>query len=330
MLTYPGQTAVFTRSLAWNVAGEVLTDADGMKASEALRLGGLADWNVRHVPVVTGLGDHAGAFDDAGVTLPDHRAVVATIGGQTVPLGVVGTKHTLFQNEETTEMLDTIVDDSGAHFVAAGSLKNNRKTFVVMKMPSGIQIGGEDAHDLYFGCTNSHDGSGSLIAWTTTVRLVCTNMLNSSIRGAKSSWRLRHTSSIRGKVEEARQSLDMTFAWAAEFEAAAQRMLETSMSDTEFDAIVDALAPLSESDKAGWVARSEAKRATLRHLFHEAETNEFGRGTRWAAYNAFTEYGDWFLPIRSADPRARGQRILGDETVGNWKQAAFDLLAVPA
>lgn len=329
MLAKDGQVAVSDRSLAWTVAGtnlsENLTDSP-MTASEALDLSGLTGWNVRHVPLSTGLGDHATAMDDLGVTMPNHRAVLATIDGKPQPLGVVGNRHHLIQNEETADLLDTIVDEGGAHFVAAGSLDNCRRTFVVMKMPKDILIGGEDASDLYFGCTNSHDGTGSLVAWTTAMRLACTNMLNSSMKGAQSKWTLRHTSSIRGKVEDARRSLNLTFAWADDFQTKANRMLDTEMTNAMFERMIDRLAPPSDSDKAGWVARAEDKRSALRHLFREAETNAFGRGTRWAAYNAFTEYADWYMPIRSKDPVDRASRNLLGGAVTQLKQDAFDLL----
>lgn len=326
MLTYPNQTAVSTRDLAWNVAGENLADTP-MTAQEALEKSGLAGWNVRHMALQTAMGDDLGSLGDSHVAMPDHRAVLATIGGKVTPLGVVGNRHHIIQNEETTSLLDAVVDESGAHFVAAGSLASNRRTFVVMKMPSTVMVGGEDAHDLYFGCTNSHDGSGALVAWTTTVRLACTNMLNSSIRGAKSKWSLRHTASIGGRVQEARESLGLTFKWADEFQKAAERMLNTPMGSDEFNAFVDMIAPPSNSDKEGWKRRAEEKRATLRHLFHEADTNEFGRGTRWAAYNAATEYADHFYPIRSKSPSARAERLLTDASMENWKQQAFNLLA---
>lgn len=327
MLTYPNQTAVSTRDLAWNVAGETLTD-ENMTGAEAIEKGGLANWNVRHVPLAAAMGDHAEAMDDWGTEFPNQRGVLATIDGKITPIGVVGSKHTLVQNEQTTDLLDTIVDTSGANFVAAGHLKGGRQTFVVMKMPNAILIDGVDAHDMYMGCTNFHEG-GSLVAWTTMMRLRCTNMLNASMKGAKSKWRLRHTASIGGRVVEARQSLRLTYAWAGEFETALHQMLATPMTSMEFDTFVDHIAPKSTSDKAGWQQRAEDKRQSLRYLFNDAETNEFGRGTRYAAYNAATEYADWLLPIRSKAPQARAERILADTTVDGFKQSAFDLL-VPA
>lgn len=328
MLTYNNQQAVSTRDLAWNAVADSENLSDGpMTADEALTKAGLAGWNVRSVPLTTGFGDHAEAVTDAGLIVPAQYANVATINDAPKVLGVVGSRYKVFQNEETAELLDTIVDEGGAHFVAGGSLADHKKTFMVMKMPKGILVGGEDATDLYLGVTNSHDGSGSLVAWVTAMRLRCTNMLNSSLAGAVSKWRLRHTSGMKGKVEDARRSLQLTFSWADEFERQAEELLKQPFSNADFDRLLDRLEPESTSEHEGWIRRQDDKRDALRDLFTKAETNEFGRGTKWGAYNAFTEYADWFMPIKSdADGSKRAARILDSAAVDNFKQNALDAL----
>lgn len=332
MLTYPNQEAVSTRDLAWNATGTSENLADGpMTATEALEKSGLAGWNVRKVPMSTALGEHAGAFEDAGLIVPDQYANVATIGGQPKVLGVVGSRYKNFQSEQTADMLDTIVDEGGAHFVAGGSLSDHRKTFMVMKMPEGLLVGGEDRSDLYLGVTNSFDGSGSLVAWVTAMRLRCTNMLNSAVAGAISKWRLRHTSGIEGKVEDARRSLQLTWKWTEEFNGQLEQLLDSPFTPNAFDKLVDDLAPKSESEHEGWVKRQEDKRGTLRYLFNEADTQEFGRGTKYAAYNAFAEYADWYMPVKGdSDGSKRAARTMDSATVFNFKQNALDALLTPA
>ncbi len=55
-------------------------------------------------------------------------------------------------------------------------------------------------------------------------------------------------------------------------------------------------------------------RATLHGLFTTAPTQDSIRGTRWAAYNAITEFADWG-PLRGADPNhlRRSTRILTEQ-----------------
>jgi hypothetical protein len=136
---------------------------------------------------------------------------------------------------------------------------------------------------------------------------------------------------MKGKVEDARKSLELTFAWAEEFNGLAEEWLRTPFTDADFKRLLDEIEPESQSEHEGWVKRQEEKRGTLRYLFNEAETNEFGRGTKYAAFNAFTEYADWYMPIKSdSDGSKRAARTLDSTAVDNFKQRAVDHLLVPA
>lgn len=330
MLTYPNQTTVSTRELAWDaVADTENLVGEPMTAEEALIRGGLDNWNVGKVPLSTTLptGDVTPAdFERAGLLVPRHYASVANVKGVQHVLGIVGQKYTIVQNEECTDLLNVITDEGGAHFHAIGSLDSYRAMFAVMKMPTGIMIGGQDASDLFLGVVNRHDGNGSLTAWVTGMRLACTNMLRTSIRDAAAKWKMRHTSGIAGKIEQARTSLTLTWKWAEEYQAFGNDLLATPFSSADFDRILDAIEPVSDSDKQGWIDRQDNKRQTLRFLFNEADTNELGRGTKWGALNAFTEFADWYMPIRDKAPAARAERTLDSDQIDKYKQTVVDAL----
>ncbi len=339
MMTYPNQTTVSTRELAWNTTGNSLTDTGGgllhngpMTAEEALRLGGLLDWDVRAVELTTtGMpkggkpGDRVG--DDMGITIPNQYGMIRNSASGPMALGVTGERYQIHQNEETVEFVQTVLDEGGANIVAAGYFGLGQRTFVIAKMPEGILIGGQDAHDFYVGIGNSFDGSGKFTVWTTALRLQCTNMLTASMKGAKSRWGVRHTGDLRGKIAQARESLQLSFAWAEEFAVGGDWMLSQPFSAGDFRTMVNRLEPPSDSAHKGWQARQELKRQTLEGLFHEAPTNELGRGTKWGAYNAFTEYFDYFQPVKGADEngRKRATRTLAAEG-DTFKQAAWDYL----
>ena len=84
---------------------------------------------------------------DDGVTsleVPDRFATVRTnpVTQATEYLGTVGSFYTPIQNEEHAELLNRLVDDSGAHFDTAGSLRGGRETFMTMKLPDTMLVGG--------------------------------------------------------------------------------------------------------------------------------------------------------------------------------------------
>lgn len=331
MLSNPN--GISTRELAWDVysQSERLTDG-AMTAEQAMAVGGLLNWDVRAVELTTtGVRKGGGGqrvADDMGVKVPSVYATIRNTPEGPVALGTVGERYVIHQNEETAAFLDAIVDEGGANWQAIGFFGEGQRTFGVLKMPEGVTIGGEDAHDFYIAWGNSFDGSGKFNVWTTMLRLACTNMLDASFRGASSRWGVRHTGDLRGKIAAARESLKLSWAWAEEFQAEADLFLSQKFTEGDFRVMVNRLEPPSDSAHKGWQQRQELKRSTLENLFMEAPTNEFGRGTKWGAYNAFTEYADWYQPVKGADERGnlRATRQL-EAASASFKQAAWDYLA---
>ena len=44
-----------------------------------------------------------------------------------------------FQNEACCDLLNALVDESGAHFETAGSMRGGRRVFVTMKLPKTMK-----------------------------------------------------------------------------------------------------------------------------------------------------------------------------------------------
>jgi phage/plasmid-like protein (TIGR03299 family) len=150
--------AIFARQDAWHRLGTVVSDA--FTAEDAMTLGHLGGWNVRKVALT------ASELTTDGVDVidvPDHFATVRTnpFTGQPETLGVVGTKYRPIQNEEHADVLNTLVDESGAIFETAGSLRGGRQVFVTMKLPQHISVAGVDNIEVNLAALNSHDGTGS-------------------------------------------------------------------------------------------------------------------------------------------------------------------------
>lgn len=320
------QTAfVSAREDAWHRLGTVLDHT--FTAEEAMTFAMLGGWNVHKVPVT------ASEITDDGVTaleVPGKYATVRTspFTGQPEALGIVGEWYTPIQNEENCDILDAIVDEGGAHFETAGSLRGGRQTFITMKLPQTMMVGGFDQLDVYIAALNSHDGSAAFRLIVTPVRIVCANTQAAAIKGAKSSFTVRHTTGVQGKIAQARQALGLTFRYIEGFQEEADKMIDQALTDAEFMDIMRQVWPVDVQNMTGQQKRREA---TLEELFTDADTNSQIRGTRWAGYQAVTEYVDHYFPVSSklADPEsARAERVLVAPTVDLVKQQAFDLLAV--
>jgi phage/plasmid-like protein (TIGR03299 family) len=247
--------------------------------------------------------------------------------GRPEVLGVVGESYRPIQNEEHADLLDTLVDESGAHFETAGSLRGGRQVFLTMRLPKTIRIGGVDSMGTYLAALNSHDGSLAFRLLVTPVRIVCANTQAAALRRARSSFSIHHTSGARGQIQAAREALGLTFAYMDAFQAEAERMLGQAMTEAQFVAITRSLWPVEDGASARTRSNAARRESSLRHLFVEGDTNATIRGTRWAAYQTVTEYLDHYAPVDGARDAAtvRAERVVSGQT-NELKSRAFDLL----
>ena len=155
----------------WHGIGTVVEECPC--AGEAVRLAGL-DWKVEQKDVYTA----------GGQLIPGYKANVRD-SDQSV-LGVVSDRYQVVQNEEAFAFTDELLGQ-GIRYETAGSLQGGRRTFILAKLPERFIIAGDEITP-YFVIMNSHDGSCSIKAAMTPVRVVCQNTLNLALRTAKRTW----------------------------------------------------------------------------------------------------------------------------------------------
>lgn len=281
---------VSVRKPPWHLVGTVVENV--MTAQEALKLGGL-DWNVALHPLKVYMGADA---SPRYLGVPDRFGVIRDT--DTSVLGIVGKDYVPFQNSEAFEFFDNLVDSGEAKYETAGSLRGGQVVWLTARMPHDIVVAGVDAHRAYLLITTSHDGSRAITAAVVYVRVECENTLNMALTGAARRWSVRHTSSAEGKLAEARETLGMSFKYAAEFESEVEKLIAADFTEQEFRRMVDALVPDTP--------RRQTKVDTLVWAFVESPNLENVRGTKWAALNAFGEYGDWLR-----NPRTDESRLIG-------------------
>jgi phage/plasmid-like protein (TIGR03299 family) len=261
------------------------------------------------------------------IECPDRRMTVRTniFTGQTEYLGIVGTDYATVQNEEAAEVLNRLVDESGAHFETAGSLRGGRMVFITMKLPTAMQIAGVDDMDLYLCATTSHDGTCALRVDASPIRVVCANTQRAAVANSKGSYVFRHTSNVRSQIAQAREAMGLMWKYLHGFQDEAERMLSEALTMGQFEKVVAELWPLAD-DASEQTKRNHRKRsATLRYLIRDADTQAAIKGTRWAGFQAITEYIDHYAPAKDATVRAN-RAVTGP--VAELKTRAFELLSV--
>jgi phage/plasmid-like protein (TIGR03299 family) len=311
-----GTAAFFTaRKDAWHRLGTVTTDC--LTAAQVPDVAYLGGWDVRKEAV------QAVA---SGAVVPNRWATtrVHPKTGRREVLGVVGKAYQVVQNEQACDLLNFIVDATGAHFETAGSLRGGREVFVTMKLPDSMRIAGVDAMDLYLALCTSHDASRLGRVLCTPVRIVCANTQAAAFADNTGEYTFRHSGDIQGKLTDVREALGLVPVYLDQFQAEAEKMIDKQLEWEQLQRIADQLWPLEQDDTETAFLRKMARDRELKHLFDEAPTQANIRGTAWAGYQAITEWLDHKQPARSDYHRAN--KVLADGAVTATKKRAFDLV----
>jgi phage/plasmid-like protein (TIGR03299 family) len=160
--------------------------------------------------------------------------------------------------------------------------------------------GAEDKVNTYLLVHTSHDGSLSIQASVTPVRVVCQNTLNMALRGNKQTYKIRHTQNTEGRVAAAREALGIAHKYLDTFEKEAAALYAAATDDNKFFEIVTAAYPKPDEDVKGSMTKWQNKVDSLFDIWNgPTETNV--KGTAWGAYNALTERLDWFRNPRNGN-----------------------------
>ena len=294
-----GQVAFALRGKpAWhNLANKIFGEEEIVTTQSMLSEAKLSNWNVR----LEAMADHTPESyrDSSGAQL-----VLRTnpFDSGTDVLSVVGSRYKVVQNEELFAFADNILDgDESCKWESAGSLKKGKVVFGSLTVPRTMVLDPQGANDetkLYLIVWTSHDGSVAVQAAITPVRVVCQNTLNLAMRNAKQSFKIRHTQSVEGRIQVARETLGLALGYFDEFEKEAQALYSQSITDAEFSNLIRTIYPKPEKDSKGALKKWENKVVLLDDLYHNSPTNANIKGTKWGAFNALTERLDYYRTSR--------------------------------
>jgi phage/plasmid-like protein (TIGR03299 family) len=215
-----------------------------------------------------------------------------------MPLGVVGNRYTIVQNADAFGFFDSIVGGKLAMFETAGVLGQGERIFVSAKMPDVIRIAGtDDITEVYVLLTSSHDGSGSIIAAVTPVRVVCQNTLNAALKQTISRVAIRHTTSAQKRLEDAHKLLGISHAYVTEVNEMFNALATKVVTDAQVKALVESLW---KSEKEDSTRIKNIQDAVMASYFSGIGQSKI-IGTAWGAYNGITHYLDHVQSYKSGD-----------------------------
>lgn len=122
-------------------------------------------------------------------------------------LGVVGRDYGVVQNTKAFEFIDFIKEVSGEEPIVetAGLLGNGERLFVTCRLGADSYLNPNDAVTNYVVFTNTHDGSGAVMAFFTKIRVICSNTLAMAIKGCTNKVIFKHTKNVETRLDWERE-----------------------------------------------------------------------------------------------------------------------------
>ena len=300
--------------VAWHGLGQTVEGS--MTAEQAIDLAGLGYEVVKENLLIEG----ANGFK---TIVPDNFATVRNDTNEI--LGVVGNRYEIVQNREAFKFFDAIVGEGAnmAMYETAGALGKGEKIFITAKMPDFIRIKGtDDISEVYVLLTSAHDGSGSIIATITPIRVVCQNTLNMALGSAKNKVCIRHTKNAKVALETAHKILGISHAYVEEVNEIFNTLSLKSVTDAKVKELV---ADLFKSE-----AKDQTKIEGIQNDVMQSYFAGVGQskiiGTAWGVYNGITHYLDHVKSYKTASSNL--ESIMSGESSNVANEATKMLLAL--
>ena len=322
---------------AWHGLGQTVNEYP--TSEEAIRHAGL-DYEVIKSPLYTngtGIIETADTTEirDKEIKVPNYFANIRS--DNNAVLGVVGKDYHIVQNRDAFAFFDAVVGGGdGILYETAGALGNGERIFITAKLPDYIRVGkGEDVTEKYIFLTTSHDGSGSITAAFTPIRIVCQNTLNASLRSMSNVVRIKHTSGAKQRLENAHKVMGLANILSEQLEDIFNNWTKVKVSDNEVKKLIQlALCPNSETldllkkgaeDELSTVFKNTVEDAFAYAMMSDTQQMDTTKGTLFGAYNAVTGY---YQNVRSyKNDEAKLQSIVMGGTAQMKSQKAFELCA---
>lgn len=293
-----------------------------LTARECMEKAGL-NWQVELMPCYAQLPN--GSF----IEVKGNKIPVRT--DENIPFKAVGNRYHPFQNKDAFNFLDNIVDDFGATYDSAGAFDNGAIVYIMLKLSDDIVIG-DDKVVPYLTLVNSHNGTTSLKAFTTPIRIVCSNTLRLAMQNAVSSFSFKHTQNAGTKISQARKSLQLGFAYYGEMQEELDKLIDVQVKKDEVQKMLDLILPVVERTdiegnvlNEGVVSKQKLAHTKILNNFDNADSPSTV-GNAWGLLNAVNSWELWEKEMRNTDRAERQAKGMIQNRVHPVSDKAFDYI----
>jgi phage/plasmid-like protein (TIGR03299 family) len=297
------------REPAWHGIGEVLTDYPTREEAQKIAHG----WE----PVQEPLFRKQVRVDPTGTPIEVYEEVPGWLlnarSDNDDAIGVVSSTYTPVTNSELYDIAEAIEGQAkgSVRFETGGSLKGGRKVWLLVRLNEPVYVNGDPNGAVipYYALQNAHDGSGSFRGQATMTRIVCDNTaqmadLDAAARGTE--FVFRHTSSIRERIEDAKEALARWRMAVTVWRDTSQRLMDLRLTSEQVDRFVHEFVPDAPPHMASKRVQTniDNARGTLFDIINGETCADIGH-TGYGMVQAAIEYGQHYRAARTQESRFR-------------------------
>jgi phage/plasmid-like protein (TIGR03299 family) len=286
-----GQHSFFSvKEKPWHGLGRIV---EGYPTSrQALQLAGL-DFEVKKLPNIHRLADGT-------ETVSENSFFTYRVDNGAILGDKVGTDYKIVQNVNAFEFFDSIVGGDGIMYETAGALGKGERIFITAKLPGYISVGDKDEIEKYIFLTTAHDGSSSISAAFTPVRIVCQNTLSMALNNCSNVVKIRHTENAEQNLKEAHKIMGISNKLSQQLDGIFNQWAKVRITDKQvLQLMQQAMSPSKEvldnirkgaTDSLSTVFKNICDNAFMYAMTSPTQQTETTKGTLFGAYNAVTGY----------------------------------------
>jgi phage/plasmid-like protein (TIGR03299 family) len=259
------------------------------------------------------------------VEAPSRQAILRSDNGHVMGIFTDGYEPHAYV-EWLINTIATLLEDD-LSIGSAGLLREGAVAWVSVEVPDNITTPeGVEFRPHLFGAT-SFDGSLATTFKRAITNIVCDNTMAAGLAEAGQQIKIKHSRNSKLRIGQAREALNIIYEVADDFAAEVAELCNTTVSDRQWAAFLDAHAPLPEEDKGRKRTMAETKRDTLTRLWNHDNRVSPWRNTAWGVVQAVNTYTHHEQTVRGAGRAERNMLRAVTGGVDELDQATLATLA---
>lgn len=236
-------------------------------------------------------------FNGRTVPVADRKAIVHGTTGEV--FGLFSDSYAVHQHRTLTTWAEQITDNT-VGVSSAGLLSGGAVAWVSVSLADTTTTAEGVEFLPYLMLFGSHNGKHATSAKRVITNVVCDNTMGAAL-GEKTAqaYKIKHTRNSVLKINDARTALGLIVESADAFSAQVKALCETTVTDREWFAFLDVIAPIPvEAGRSQTMAVT--KQDELKRLWTRDNRVAPWKGTAWGVVQAVNTFTHHYQTVRGA------------------------------